>query len=122
MNLDARPIPLPASPLEGGGDYLLAMISLITMKSLQKVWRCAVASLTIRNLEDNLKADLRVRAAQHGRSMEEEARQILRQVLAPALPPGSLSERIHRRFAALDADKLPVPARRPSRPPPRWDE
>lgn len=81
-----------------------------------------MASLTIRNLEDNLKADLRVRAAQHGRSMEEEARQILRQVLAPAMPSGSLSERIHRRFAALDADNLPIPARRPSRPAPQWDE
>lgn len=83
---------------------------------------CTVASLTIRNLEEHLKEDLRVRAAQHGRSMEEEARQILRQVLAPAMPSGSLSERIQRRFAALDADKLPVPARRPSRPPPQWDE
>jgi len=81
-----------------------------------------VASLTIRNLEDNLKADLRVRAAQHGRSMEEEARQILRQVLAIPQPSGRLSERIHRRFAALDAESLPIPARRPVRTPPGWDE
>jgi len=36
----------------------------------------------IRNLEDGLKSKLRVRAARHGRSMEEEARHILRTALA----------------------------------------
>jgi plasmid stability protein len=41
-----------------------------------------VASTTIRNLGDKLKARLRVRAAQHGRSMEEEARDILQSALA----------------------------------------
>ena len=34
------------------------------------------ASVTIRNLEDDLKRRLRIRAAEHGRSMEEEAREI----------------------------------------------
>ncbi len=37
-----------------------------------------MASITIRNLEDGLKTRLRIRAAEHGRSMEEEARCILR--------------------------------------------
>ena len=37
-----------------------------------------MASLTIRNIDDRLKLRLRVRAALHGRSMEEEARVILR--------------------------------------------
>jgi len=81
-----------------------------------------MASLTIRNLDDNVKAVLRLRAAQHGRSMEEEARQILRQTLAPAAPGGSLAERIGRRFASLDAENLPIPPRRPSRPAPQLDE
>ena len=40
-----------------------------------------MASITIRNLEEPLKARLRIRAATHGRSMEEEARDILRNVL-----------------------------------------
>ena len=40
-----------------------------------------MASLTIRRIEDRLKTRLRVRAAQHGRSMEEEAREILRNAL-----------------------------------------
>jgi len=37
-----------------------------------------MASITIRNLDDPLKARLRVQAATHGRSMEDEARDILR--------------------------------------------
>ncbi len=52
-----------------------------------------MASITIRNLEEPLKARLRIRAATHGRSMEEEARDILRNVLTPgarADPPISL--------------------------------
>ena len=40
-----------------------------------------MASITIRSLEDGLKARLRIRAAEHGRSMEEEARCILRDAL-----------------------------------------
>jgi plasmid stability protein len=46
-----------------------------------------MASLTIRNLEDDLKLRLRIRAAQHGRSMEEEVQDILRQVVGKGLPP-----------------------------------
>lgn len=41
-----------------------------------------MATMTIRNLGDDVKARLRVRAALHGRSMEEEARTILRDALA----------------------------------------
>lgn len=39
-----------------------------------------MASITIRNLDDGVKQRLRVRAAEHGRSMEEEARELLREV------------------------------------------
>ena len=81
-----------------------------------------VASLTIRNLDDSVKAALRRRAAQHGHSMEEEAREILRQTLAPTFPGGSLAERIGRRFAGLDAGELPIPPRRPGRRAPQPDE
>ena len=41
-----------------------------------------MASITIRDLDERLKARLRVQAAQHGRSMEEEARDILRTALS----------------------------------------
>lgn len=80
-----------------------------------------MASLTIRNLDESLKADLRLRAARHGCSMEEEARQILRQTLARDTPAGNLARRISERFAGLDADGLPIPARQPSRPAPQLD-
>jgi len=40
-----------------------------------------MASITIRNLDDDLKKRLRIRAAERGRSMEEEARQILKERL-----------------------------------------
>lgn len=72
-----------------------------------------MASLTIHNLDESLTADLRLRAARNGCSMEEEARQILRQTLARSTPAGSLARRIHGRFAGLDAQSLPIPARRP---------
>ena len=40
-----------------------------------------MASITIRNLDDAVKSKLRVRAATNGRSMEEEARTILREAV-----------------------------------------
>ena len=40
-----------------------------------------MASITVRNLEEGLKRRLRIRAAEHGGSMEEEARSILRTAL-----------------------------------------
>jgi plasmid stability protein len=70
-----------------------------------------VATLTIRDLDDDLKARLRIRAAEHGRSMEAEVRELLRQVLAPRPAGQGLGTRIHRRFAALDVDGLDLPPR-----------
>lgn len=60
-----------------------------------------VASLTIRNLDDGLKRRLRTRAASHDRSMEGEAREILRQAIGKPTWPADLGVAIHRRFAAL---------------------
>jgi len=78
-----------------------------------------LASLTIRNLEDPLKAELRIRAAHHGRSMEEEARVILRSALAQHRHPNRhLAEAVHDRFAALGGVDLPKIARGPGRDPP----
>jgi antitoxin FitA len=69
-----------------------------------------MATLTVRNLDAALKARLRVRAAEHGRSMEAEARAILREtLLAPV--GGSLGSRIHERFAALGGVEIDVPPR-----------
>ena len=70
-----------------------------------------MATLTIRNLEDELKARLRVEAAQHGRSMEEEVRSILRQVLNKPPSARGLGSRIHQRFSALGGVELELPSR-----------
>lgn len=71
-----------------------------------------MASLTIRNLDDALKERLRVRAAKHARSMEEEAREILRISLATrAGSGGNLATAIRRRFAELGGVDLELPAR-----------
>jgi plasmid stability protein len=77
----------------------------------------------MRNLEDALKRKLRVRAARHGRSMEDEARLILRS--APAEEPQealNLFEAIPRRIALLGGADLEIPRRGPMREPPRFDE
>lgn len=50
-----------------------------------------MASITVRNIEDSLKARLWVQAANNRRSMEEEARQILRHALAEQ-QPGNLAD------------------------------
>ena len=72
-----------------------------------------MASLTIRRLDDSVKARLRVRAAQHGRSMEEEARQILTIQLAEQPKcEENLVESIRRKFAPLGGVDLKIPPRK----------
>jgi len=80
----------------------------------------SMASITIRNLGDGLKRRLRVRAAENGRSMEEEARDILRRTVGEAPPPKDLGRAIHARFAALGGVELEFPERGPMRPPPKF--
>ena len=79
-----------------------------------------MASITIRNLDDGLKRRLRIRAAQHGRSMEEEAREILRHAIGRATVPKNLGQAIHDRFAAIGGVELDLPARGPMREPPSF--
>lgn len=69
-----------------------------------------MSTLTVRNLDDDLKTRLRVRAAQNGRSMEAEAREILRASLTTE-PRTGLGTRIHNRFAGLGLDELEIPPR-----------
>lgn len=67
-----------------------------------------MASITIRNLDKELKARLRVQAAVHGRSMEEEARNILSSALSEE-PEGTtnLAESIQKRFTKFGGVELP---------------
>jgi antitoxin FitA len=81
-----------------------------------------MASITIRKLDDGLKARLRIRAARNGRSMEDEARDVLRIALAQEQPvPRDLVEAVRRRFAKIGPVELPIPAREPMRDPPDFD-
>jgi len=78
-----------------------------------------MASITIRNLDEPLKARLRVQAAMHGRSMEDEARDILRVALnKEPLPPANLAAAIRARFASLGGVDLPEVPREKMREPP----
>jgi plasmid stability protein len=80
-----------------------------------------MASITIRNLDDDVKRRLRVRAAEHGRSMEEEARDILRQVVGQPSAPSNLGQAIHARFAALGGVEMPPTKRSQMRPSPEFE-
>lgn len=81
-----------------------------------------MSSITIRNLDESIKTSLRLRAARHGWSMEQEVRTILQQTVAPE-PAVSMSfaERIQQRFAGLHAEEITIPARQKVRPPPDLD-
>nr|WP_245443276.1 plasmid stabilization protein [Rhizobium sp. H4] len=58
--------------------------------------------MTIRNLDEGLKQRLRVRAATHGRSMEGEARDILRTALATTEPVArNLADTIRARLQSV---------------------
>jgi plasmid stability protein len=72
---------------------------------------CDMASLTIRNLDEELKARLRVEAALHGNSMEEEVRSILRKTLMHMPAPRGLGSRIAQRFGAVGGVELELPVR-----------
>lgn len=78
-----------------------------------------MASITIRNLEDDLKRRLRIRAAEHGRSVEEEDREILRHVVSEPAMPRNLAASICARMAPLGGVEPDLPAREAMREPPR---
>ena len=81
-----------------------------------------MASITVRNLEDGVKRRLRIRAAENGRSMEEEARDILRTALYRQPPTQeNLASIIRARFVPLGGVTLDTLPRSPTRKPPRFE-
>ena len=80
-----------------------------------------MTTLIIPDLDDDLQATLRTLAARHGRSMEEEARGILRQVLTQHQSSTPLGQRLVQRFRGVAVD-LPLPTRHLPRTPPQWDD
>lgn len=65
-----------------------------------------MATLMIRNLDEQTKAQLRLQAARHGHSMEEEARRILRQAVTTSATGAGLGTRVSRRFGTLGGMEL----------------
>ncbi len=81
-----------------------------------------MASITVRNLDEGLKRRLRIRAAENGRSMEQEVRDILRAALDDESPTGrDFINGIRARFAPLGGVELELPPRGPMRQPPEFD-
>ena len=80
-----------------------------------------MAALTIRQIDETTKAALRIRAAQHGVSMEEEVRQILREAVFPTGLQSKLGQRLLNRFAQAAGGDFAVPTRQMPRTPPNWD-
>jgi plasmid stability protein len=72
-----------------------------------------LASLSIRKLDDETYDRLRARAARHGISMEEEARQILRGAVAP---PERLGDLFVKVFGPDRGTDLEIPSREPHEP------
>jgi plasmid stability protein len=73
-----------------------------------------MASITIRRLPEDTKRRLRIRAARNGRSMEQEAREILKNELGqPAKPPKNLADAIREIFAPFGGVELQIPRREP---------
>jgi antitoxin FitA len=104
---------IPAEATSTRGFGLTALIALPSL--------IAMASVTIRNLEPELKLQLRVRAASRGRSMEEEVRVILREAVArEAEPPADVASAIRALFRPLGGVDLRIPARDPMREPPKF--
>jgi len=78
-----------------------------------------MATLTIRNLEDDVRDKLRVRAAQHGRSMEDEVRVILRGVVSQG-SSREVWQRSRELFSGDDGIVLSLPDRADDRPSPNF--
>ena len=81
-----------------------------------------MASITVRNLDDGLKRRLRIRAAENGRSMEQEAREILWAALdEDAAPHRNLGTAIHELFRPFGGVELETLPREPMHEPLRFD-
>ena len=70
-----------------------------------------MATLVIRDLEEDVKARLRIQAAVHGQSMEAEARAILAAAVSGQRPVRRLGSHIHEQFAQLRGVDFDIPAR-----------
>ncbi len=80
-----------------------------------------MASITIRNLDAGVKKALRVRSATNGRSMEEEARVILRDALLQTNETRDLGSIFRKHFGTSNGVDLKLPKREPIPEPPTFE-
>ena len=81
------------------------------------------SKLVVNGVDEAVLIRLAARAASHGRTVDEEARAILQSAVGAERGQGDrLGERISKRFSALGGVVLEVPAREPTRDPPRLGE
>jgi plasmid stability protein len=78
-----------------------------------------MAAVSIRNLDEDTKRRLRIRAARHGRSMEAEIRAILQEAVRESAPAGGLFTTLMNRVGAIGGVDLDLP---PRSTPPRGAE
>lgn len=76
-----------------------------------------MASITIRHLDDEVNTRLQVRASANGRSMEEEARIILREAVGWEAELENLASFIRECFEPVGGVELELPPREPMREP-----
>jgi antitoxin FitA len=101
------------------------MYTLSTLKT-KRVGSDLMATLTIRNVDPEVRQRLRMRAAQHGRSMEAELRRIITDAVGLAAEASadesglSLAEAIRRRFASFGDVELEPHPPTPVRSPPKF--
>ena len=95
--------------------FVLTLTAMLALSSLKVTEVSTIATLTIRGLDPQTHAQLRIEAARHGRSMEAEVRAILTEHLAPRDADRGLGSRIRARFAGLEGE-LQVPDRRAESP------
>ena len=74
-----------------------------------------MAAISIRNLDESVVERIRVRAAEHGNSLEAEVRSILVDAAREPGPEYGLGDRIHALFEGIDED-FEIPGRRTDRP------
>ncbi len=70
-----------------------------------------MAAVSIRDLDDQVKERLRVRAARHGRSMEAEIRAILAEAVSESRPAEGLFTTLLDRFGDIGGVELDLPPR-----------
>jgi hypothetical protein len=70
-----------------------------------------MSSITIRNLDEDLKERLRVEAARAGHSMEEHLRQMIEREVGGKVPASGFGTWLHEQFRGATVDDLPIPAR-----------